>query len=138
MVEGPQQSCKVLRFQERLVALDVDVDIGLDDLGDSMDSVGAAGQIGRGELKGPAAALAKFSYFGGVRSDENVAELGTGLRCFVDPCQHGFTSNGTKNFAREARRSQTCRDNAEDDRLPLFALARIKYDWNWLCRDGSP
>ena len=36
--------------KQRLVALDVDVDIGVVELGDGVKAVGAAGEIGRGEL----------------------------------------------------------------------------------------
>ena len=44
--EGAQESGEVLGFEEGFVALDVDVDVGVDLLGDGVDAVGAAGEIG--------------------------------------------------------------------------------------------
>ena len=44
--EGAEQGGDVLGFQEGLVALDVDVDICVDVLGDGVDAVGSTGQVG--------------------------------------------------------------------------------------------
>src|ERR1039458_4633453 len=63
--EGAKQSGDVFGTEQRLVALDVDVDFGVDELGDSVNAVGAAGQIGRGELDGEAE----------LRSEEHTHEL---------------------------------------------------------------
>ena len=44
--ERAEEGGEVLGFEERFVALDVDVDIGMDLTGDGVDAVGAAGEIG--------------------------------------------------------------------------------------------
>ena len=103
-----------------------------------MDAVGAAGQIGRSQLKRPAVLVAEPGDFGRVGGDENVVELGAGFRGRIDPGQHRFTGDSAKDLTRKARRSQPRGDDAENDWRLLFERARIKYDWNWLCRDGSP
>ena len=65
-------------LEEGLVALDVDVDVGGDELGDGVDAVGAAGEIGRGELDGPVVLVAEVGDFVGVGGDEDVVELRAG------------------------------------------------------------
>lgn len=44
--EGAEEGGDVFGFEEGFVALDVDVDVGVDVLGDCVDTVGAAGEIG--------------------------------------------------------------------------------------------
>jgi hypothetical protein len=44
--EGMEQGGEVFGFKEGFIALDVDVDIGVDELGDGVEAVGAAGEIG--------------------------------------------------------------------------------------------
>ena len=46
--EGAEEGGEVFRFEEGLVALDVDVDVGGDLLRDGVDAVGAAGERGGG------------------------------------------------------------------------------------------
>ena len=43
--EGAGKGGQVFRPEEGLIALDVDVDFGVDELRDSVDSVGAAGKV---------------------------------------------------------------------------------------------
>ena len=44
--EGSEECGEMFGFEERFVTLDVDVDIGGDQLGDGVDAVGAAGEVG--------------------------------------------------------------------------------------------
>ena len=44
--EGGEQGGEVFGFEEGFVALDVDVDGGVDELGDGVEAVGAGGQVG--------------------------------------------------------------------------------------------
>ena len=44
--EGAEEGGEVFGFEEGFVALDVDVDVGGDELGDGVDAVGAAGEVG--------------------------------------------------------------------------------------------
>jgi len=144
--EGAQEGGEVLSFEEGLVALDVDVDVGVVVAGDGVDAVGAAGEVGRGELDGPLVAMAELGDLVGVGGDEDAVELGAGAGGIVNPGEHGASGDGAKDFAREAGGGQAGGDYAEDGRLHLlaellkalagrlFAVAGIKYDWRWLCR----
>ena len=44
--EGLEERGEVFGFEEGFVALDVDVDLGVDELGDGVDAVGSAGEAG--------------------------------------------------------------------------------------------
>ena len=46
LCEGTKQRGEMLGLEERFVALDIDVDVGVDKLRDGVDAVGAAGEIG--------------------------------------------------------------------------------------------
>ena len=45
-VEGAEEGGEVLVLEEGFVALDVDVDVGVDELRDGVEAVGATGEIG--------------------------------------------------------------------------------------------
>ena len=104
----------MLGFEQGFVALDVDVDVGLVELGDGVDAVGAAGQVGGGELDGPAVLVAEIDDFLGVGGDEDVIELRAGLRCGVDPSEHGSASDSAEDLARETGGGEAGGDDAED------------------------
>ncbi len=72
-------------FEEGFVTLDIDVDAGVNLLGDGVDAVGAAGQVGRSELDGPVVLPAELGYLVGVGGDNDAVELGAGVGGFVDP-----------------------------------------------------
>jgi hypothetical protein len=133
--EGAEERGEVLGFEEGFVALDVDVDVGWDLLGDGVDAVGAAGKLGGGELDGPIVLPAEGGYFIGVGGDDDAVELGAGRSGFEDPGEHGPAGDGAEDLAGEARGGEARRNNTEDDWLWLFGLRGIKYDWIWLCRD---
>ena len=140
--EGPEEGGDVFGLEEGFVALDVDVDVGGDELGDGVKAVGAAGEVGRGELEGEVVLAAEVGDFFGVGGDEDVAELRAVFCGFVDPGEHGFAGDDAEDLAREARRGEACGDDAEDGvkgggRL-LFGLGGIKYDWSCLCRNSLP
>lgn len=144
--EGAEEGGEVLGFEEGLVALDVDVDVGVVVAGDGVDAVGAAGEVGRGELDGPMVEVAELGDLVGVGGDEDAVELGAGAGGVVHPGEHGASGDGAEYFAGQARGGQAGGDYAEDGRLSvvaellrvlagrLFAVAGIKYDWRWLCR----
>jgi hypothetical protein len=112
--EGAEEGSDVLGFEERLVALDVDVDIGGEMLGDGVDAVGSAAEIGRGELDGPVVAIAEFDDFFGVSGDDDAVELRAGAGCLVDPGEHGPAGDGAKDFAGETRGGEARRNDAEN------------------------
>jgi hypothetical protein len=101
--EGAQEGGEVLGFEQGLVALDVDVDVGVMVPGDGVDTVGAAGEIGRGELDGPLVAVAELGDLVGVGGDEDAVELGAGVGGVVDPGEHGASGDGAEDFAGKAR-----------------------------------
>ena len=104
----------MLGAKERLVALDVDVDIGGHVLRHGVQAVGAAGELGRGEHAGPAALTAECGDFVGVGGDDHVVQRGAGAGGGVDPCQQRLTGDGQQHLARQARRGQAGGDDAED------------------------
>jgi hypothetical protein len=136
--EGAEEGGEVLGLEQGLVPLDVDVDVGVMVAGDGVDAVGAAGEVGRGELDGPLVAMAELGDFVGVGGDEDAVELGAGAGGVVDPGEHGASGDGAEDLAGKARGGKAGGDYAEDGRLfaagRLFAVAGIKYDWRWLCR----
>ncbi len=104
----------MLGFEEGFVTLNVDVDVCLVELGDGVDAVSATGQLGGGELDGPAVLVAEIDDLLGVGGDEDVIELGAGLGCGVDPGEHRAASDGAEDFAREAGGGEASGDDAED------------------------
>jgi hypothetical protein len=132
--EGAEEGGEVLGSEEGLVSLDVDVDVGGDSLPDGVDAVGAAGQVGGGELDRPVVLAAEVGYFVGVGGDDDTVELGAGSGGFVDPGEHGSAGDGAKDFTGEAGGGEACGNDAEDSCGPLFAGCGIKYDGSWLCR----
>ena len=122
--EGAEEGGEVFGFEEGFVALDVDVDVGGDQLGYGVDAVGAAGEVGGGELDGPVVLAAEFGYFFGVGGDEDVVELGAGVCGFVDPGEHGSAGDGAKDFAGEARGGEAGGDDAEDESCEAGAAFR--------------
>ena len=132
--KGSQERGEVLGFKERLVALDVDVDVSWKLLGDGVDAVGSAWEVGGGELDGPVVFVAEIGDLFGVCGNNNAGELRAGDGGFVDPGEHGTAGDGTKDFARQARGGEAGRDDAEDGGRALFDAFGIKYDGNWLCR----
>jgi hypothetical protein len=144
--EGSEEGGEMLRLEEGFVALDVDVDVGVVVAGDGVDTVGAAGEVGRGELDGPLIAVAELGDLVGVGGDEDAVELGAGAGGLVDPGEHGASGDGAEDFAGEPGGGEAGGNDAEDGRLlalacllmalagRLFAVAGIKYDWRWLCR----
>jgi len=134
MVEGAKQGGEVLGFQQRFIALNVDVDIRVVLLRYGADAIGSAGQIGRGELHGPAVLAAEICYFVGVGGDQDAVELGAGGCCLEDPREHCPSRDAAQHLTGQPRGGESGRDDTKNCRLRLFAEAGIKYDWIWLCR----
>jgi hypothetical protein len=111
--ERGQKGGKVLRLEQGLVALDVDVDLGRNALGDGVDAVGAAGEVGRGELDGPAVGAADGGDLLGVGGDNDVVELRAGAGGLVDPSEHGVAGEIAQDLVRQAGGGETGRDDAE-------------------------
>jgi hypothetical protein len=132
--EWAEEGGEVLGFEEGFVALDVDVYVGWNLLGDGVDTVGAAGQVGRGELDGPVVLLTEVGHFFGVGGDDDAVELRAGACGFEDPGEHGPAGDGTKDFTGETRGGEACGNDAEHGGGTLFGLSGIKYDGSWLCR----
>ena len=144
--EGAEEGGEVLGLEQGLVTLDVDVDVRVVTAGDGVDAVGAAAEVGRGELDGPVVAMAEFGDLFGVGSDEDAVELGAIAGGLEDPGEHGASGYGAQDLAGEAGGGEAGGDDAEDEWVllmagllfavagRLFAVAGIKYDWKWLCR----
>ncbi len=120
--EGGEERCEVLGAEERFVALDVDVDVCGVLLGDGVDAVGAAGEIGAGDDEGPGVMAAESGDLVGVCGDEDGVELGAGAGGVVDPCEHGSAGDFAQDFARETGGGEARRDDAESAGAILFRI----------------
>ena len=85
-----------------LIALDVDVDVGRDGLGNLVDAVGAAAMLRRGHATVPAVLAADGGDLVRVGGDDDVFEAGTGTSRVVDVGEHGTAGNLTQHLARQA------------------------------------
>jgi len=112
--EGAEEGGEMFGLQERFVALDVDVDVCGDLLGGGFDAIGAAGEVGRGHVDGPAVSVAEFGDFGGVGGDDDPVEAGAALGGFEDPGEHGLAGDLAEDFAGEAGGGEAGGDDAED------------------------
>ena len=112
--EGAEEGGDVFGAEEGFIALDVDVEVGGDALGDGVDAVGAAGKVGGGQLAGPALALAKGEDFGGVCRDDEGVELGAAAGGVVDPGEEGPAGELAEDFAGQASGGEAGGDDAED------------------------
>ena len=125
--KGAEECGEVLGFEERFIALDVDVDIGVEELRDGMDAVGAAGQLGRRELDRPVVGAADVDDLVGVGSDDDLVELGAGARRIVDPGEHGTSGDVAQDFAGQAGGGEAGRNDAESGwPLSLNGLLLLK------------
>ena len=118
--EGTKQGRQVLRLEERLVTLDVDVDVRGDLFGYSLDAIRSAGEIGRGHAKGPAAFQAEVRNLAGVGRDDGGIESGAPNRCFVDPFEHWSACDAAKHLLRKTGGREPRRNDAEHALGGLF------------------
>ena len=127
------------------MGLDVSRVLGGDALGEGVEWVGSAREIGGGELDGPAVGAAEGCDLFGIGGDEEGVELGAGAGCFVDPGEHGAACDGAEDLAGKAGGGEAGGDDSEDADAGvgvLFAGGGIKYHGIWnvagLLRDASP
>lgn len=111
--EGCEQGGDVFRAQERLVALDVDVDICWMSLRNGVDAIGAGGEIGAGENRRPIVGDAQGEDFVGVSGDEDLVKLRAGTGGVIDPAEHRTSSDLAQNLAGQAGGGQASRDDPE-------------------------
>ncbi len=100
--------------EERLVALDVDVNVGGMELGDGVEAIGAAGEIGGREFEGDVESSAEVGNFFGVCGDEDLVELRAGAGGVYDPGEERSAGDFPQDFARQAGRREAGRDDTED------------------------
>jgi len=112
--EGCEDGGDVFGVEEGFVALDVDVDGGVVELGDGVEAVGTAGKVGVGKNAGPAVVVAESFDFRGVGGDDDFVELRAGLGGTVDPREEGFASDLAEDFAGQAGGGEAGGDDAED------------------------
>ena len=109
-----EQRREVVGGEERLVALDVDVDVGGDGLGDGVDAVGAAGAVLGGEDGGEAVGLGEVEDLVGVGGDEDLVEEGAGAGGAIDPGEHGLAGDFAEDFAGQAGGAEARGDDGEN------------------------
>ena len=112
--KGPQQRFDVRRFQQRLVALNVDVDFRMAVQGGCAHTVGAAGQRGVGQRELPAICVTEVCHFAGICGHNDAVQLRTAKRRLNNPLQHGPPQQWTQHLARQARRGNAGRDDSKN------------------------
>jgi hypothetical protein len=112
--ERAKQGGDVFGAEERFVTLDVDIDVGVVELGDGVDAVGSAGKIGRGEFHGDVETMAEAGDLFGVSGNQDAVELGTRARCIDDPGEQGTARYLAENLAGEAGGGEAGGDDTED------------------------
>jgi len=112
--EEVQHRREVVGGEEGLVALDIDVDVGGDGLGDGPDAVGAARAIHGGEDGGEGMGLGEVEDFVGVGGDEDLIEEGAGAGGAIDPGDHGLAGNFAEDLAGQAGGAEARGDDGEN------------------------
>jgi len=114
VLERPEKCGDVVGEEERFVALDVDVNVGVVELDYGVEAVGAAREIGRRELDGDVEAMAEVGDFFGVGGYEDLVELRAGACSFDYPREEWATGDLAKEFAGKASRGEAGGDDSED------------------------
>jgi hypothetical protein len=114
--ERVEQGFDVRGLEERLVGLDVDVDVGGDLASYGKEAVAAAGEIGRGHQAAPVAGGAEPGDLFGVGCDDDPVELRAAEGGFNNPGQKGLAAESAKNFAGETRGGEARGNDSEDAR----------------------
>ncbi len=94
----------MLRTRERLIALDVDVDIGLDRAGNLPYAVRSAAVRLGSHARGDAEFFAVLYNLARIGGDNRLRNQLTGRHCLIDAGNHGLTGNFAQRFARQASR----------------------------------
>lgn len=113
-LEETQQRREVFGEEKGLVALDVQVNIRGDGLGDGVDAVGAAGAVGGSEDGRKATRLREGEHLFRVGGDEHLIEQRAGAGGAIDPGQHGLAGNFAQDLAGQAGGSEACGNDGED------------------------
>lgn len=112
----------MLGTEHGLVSLDVDVDIGLDGLGDGVNAIGAAGAVFGRKDRGEAVLLGVSEDFVGIGGDEHLIEQRAGAGRMIDAGDHGLSGDLAQDFARQAGGTEARRDDGESS-LADYGLA---------------
>jgi len=98
--EGGEQGREEIGGERWLVALDVDVDVGVDVAGGLADTVRPAGTIGRGEQDRDVALAADLRDLFSVGSDDDRVNESAGRGGAPDPLDHGTAGDEAQDLAR--------------------------------------
>src|SRR5271166_4883823 len=113
----------MLRAKQGLVALDVDIDICSDGLGDGLDAIRPACAVFGSEYRRKAVFLGEGEDFIRVCGDQHLIEKRARSRSSVNPGDHGFSGDFAEHFAGQSRRAEACGDNGENTLLLEFLLS---------------
>ena len=103
----------MLGAEHGLVALDVDVDVGGDGLGDGVDAVGSAGAVGGREDSGQVVVLREGEDLVRVGGDEHAVEQWAGAGSPVDPGEHGLAGDFAEDLTGQAGGAEPGGDDGE-------------------------
>ena len=111
---GREQRVEVFGAQQGLVALEINVDVRGNGLGDGVDTVGAAAAVLGREHSWEAEALRQFHNLSRVGRDQDLVERRAGAGGAVHPGEHGLARDRPEHFAGQAGRSKARGNDAED------------------------
>jgi hypothetical protein len=126
---GREERIEMLGADERLVSLDIDVDVGGNRLGDGVYAVGAARAILWSEDGGKAVLLCEGEDFVGVGRDEDLLKKRAGPCGAINPADHRLSGDFAEDLARQARGAESRGDDADNAGLVGFGGMRISHRW---------
>ena len=103
----------MFRAGQRLIALDVDIDVSGHPLCHLMNSLRTAAVRRRCQPRRPAILLANVQYLLRVGGHNNVRQFTAGTRCLIHVRQHGPPADFAQNLARQPCRCQPRRNDGD-------------------------
>lgn len=104
----------MLGSDQRLIALDVDVDIGGNRRGDGVNAVGAAGAVRGSEYRRQVVLVGEGKDLVGIGGDEDLIEKRAGASGAIDPADHGLSGYFAEDLAGQAGGAESGGDDGED------------------------
>ena len=99
--------------RQRLIALYVDVNVGIDRLRDFVHPIGSAAMFRRSQAIVPAVLAADRRNLFRIGGHDDILQLRARAGSVVNMRQHGTAGNLAKNFARQAGRGQPRGNNGD-------------------------
>src|SRR5438093_317968 len=138
LAEGTDEEPDVVRRDQRLVPLDVHVDVGGARLRDLPDPVGPGRVLGRGHDRRDPELRARSHDLLGIRSDQQVGEVRRLPGRFVHSDDQGLAAELPEDLARQARGLEARRNDAQDAEPRVVAHGKARRVRSWASRASPP